>query len=186
MDDVMKAPTTTTYDVTTYTDPNITNATDAAPAPELPLYTCMIYMYVASGFVQCVLYVIAAVGNSLCFFTWNKIGRSKGCNSSVVLMQSLAVSDMFTQMPLLFIWVLPNVLVYSGDTSNPYLIATNAYNAKYGWPVASLGNFCTVMLTTLITVHRYCVLSKPFSTFTRKLTSITSTSVQVRYTLKYH
>ena len=119
-------------------------------------------------------YVIAVVGNMLCFLIWNKLGHSKGYNSSVVLMQSLAVSDMLSQVPLLFIWVLPNVLTYSGNPNDPFLIATSPYNAKYGWPVASMENFCTVMLTTLITVHRYCVLSKPFSTFTRKLTSVKS------------
>ena len=102
---------------------NLTNSSGSGtPAQDLPLYTCFIYTIFTNGVIQGVLYVIALVGNLLCFAVWNKIGRSRGNNSSLMLMQSLAASDFFNQIWLLVLTIVPFLMGSTENYTHPFMV----------------------------------------------------------------
>ena len=159
---------------------NFTNSSGPeTPTQDRPFHTCFIYSIFTTGVLQGLLYVIAFVGNLLCFAVWNKIGRSKGNNSSLVLMQSLALSDFFSQIWTLVLTIVPYVIFFSGSENNPFIVYYFPYLARYLAPIASVAYFGTVWTTCLIAVHRFQVLNKPFSSVTRCLTSVRSTLGQI-------
>ena len=159
---------------------NFTNSLGSeTPAQDRPLYTCFIYTIFTSGVLQGLLFVIAFVGNLVCFAVWNKIGRNRGNNSCLVLMQSLAVSDFFSQIWTLVLTIVPYFMFFNENKTNPCIVYYSPYLTQYGWPIASVGYFGTVWTTCLIAVHRFQVLNKPFSSVTRRLTSVPSTLGQI-------
>ena len=159
---------------------NFTNSSGSGiPTQDRPFYTCFIYTIFTNGVLQGVLYIIALVGNLLCFAVWNKIGRSRGNNSSLVFMQSLAVSDFFCQIWMLVLTIVPFFMASIGNSTDPFVVHYYPYLMQYGWPIASVAYFVTVWSTCLIAVHRFQVLNKPFSSVTRHLTSVPSTLGQI-------
>ena len=142
--------------------------------------TCYVYTVVCVGVIQLALFLLAVLGNCMCFVTWCKIGKVRGYHSSVLFLQSLSISDMLSQLPILLLIILPFMITESGLQSNNYYnLYISAYVFTYGWPLASIGNCMTVWVTTQITIHRFMVISRPFSSLTQKLTSLKSSSIQL-------
>ena len=142
-----------------------------------PYYTCKVYTIVMYGVVLCGLCTLSFVGNIINFVTWTKITQKKGWNSSTILMQYLAVADFIGQIPVIFVVSLPNIAFQTGVLVR-YFCQVSAYLTRFLWPFASMGNFATVWLTTLITIHRFGVLCKPFSRITQTMTTVKSTFIQ--------
>ena len=153
-----------TYDTNTQTD-------------DPPYYTCKVYAIFMYGVVLCGLCTLSFVGNIINFITWAKITQKKGANSSTVLMQYLAVADFIGQIPVVFVVSLPNIAFQTGVLGQ-YYCQVYPYMTRFLWPFASMGNFSTVWLTTLITIHRFGVLCKPFSRITQTMTTVKSTFIQ--------
>ena len=146
-------------------------------ADDPPYYTCKVYTIFMYGVVLCGLCTISFVGNIINFVTWTKIAQKRGGNSNTVLMQYLAVADFIGQIPVVFVVSLPNIVVQTGVLIK-YFCQVYAHLARFLWPFTSMGNFSTVWLTTLITIHRFGVLCKPFSRITRTMTTVKSTFIQ--------
>ena len=156
---------------------NITSA-PAPPSYEEPLYLCFIWTVITWGIIMCAVYVVGFVGNILCFTTWTKIGCSKGYNSSIILTSVLAISDMIALVPMMFSGILTMILDNSYARTHVYFIKHYAHTFIYG-RVQNIGSCGTIWCTTLITIHRFAVLTKPFSGITRKITSVQSTVIQL-------
>ena len=169
---------TPNYDNATMETTDLMNIT-SAPAPyEEPLHLCFIWTVITWGIILCALYAIGIVGNILCFITWTKIGCSKGCNSSIILTSVLAIADIIGIVPTMFTAILPMILDNSYAKTHVYFIKYFAHTFVYG-RIQNIGSCGTIWFTTLITIHRFAVLTKPFSDITRKMTSVKSTIIQL-------
>ena len=142
-----------------------------------PYYICKVYAIFMYGVVLCGLCTLSFVGNIINFVTWTKITQKRGGNSSTVLMQYLAVADFIGQIPVIFVISLQNIASQT-DVLIKYYCQVYAYVARFLWPFASMGNFSTVWLTTLITIHWFVVLCKPFSKITQTMTTVKFTFIQ--------
>ena len=156
---------------------NNTNDSSDSDTSNTALKICTWYSLVTIGILHSVLYILCLVGNTLSFYAWNKIGHKKGYNSSVILMLCLIIANVVFEAPRLVVLILSTIAWETGYLQT-YLNNYYPYCSKYLYPVMSIGNFATVWLTTLITVHRYAILGHPFSTITRHLVSVKSTLVQ--------
>ena len=154
------------------------NSTSEPVLDTTPYFTCNVYRLVTYVGIHSLLYLISIFGNSISFVAWNKIGKTKGYNSSIALLQGLAVVDCLHEIPILFAITLPELYRATGYIEYYYFYLF-PYLYKYTWPFASMGNLMTIWFTTLITIHRYLILSHPFHSITLTITSSKSTTIQM-------
>ena len=138
---------------------------------------CYYYTITIYGVVLLALCLVAFVGNLVNIVIWVKVSLWRGFHSSIVLIQFLAIIGCLNQIPTILVIILPHIGIVTG-TLWTYLCQYYPHCSKYIWPFATVGNFCTVWLTMLITVHRYSILCKPFSMVTQKMTSVRATFIQ--------
>ena len=158
------------------TDESTSSNNESVTSPGIT-YGCKVYMIVTAGATLCGLTLLSTVGNIMIFITWVKVGLKKSFNSSIILMLFLAVFDFISQVPIVFIFSLPYLAYFTGILPDYYCFIF-PHLQIYLWPFSCMGNFSTVWVTTLITVHRFSVLCKPFSKGTQLMTSVRNTFLQ--------
>ena len=139
---------------------------------------CRVYTIIVDGVLLSLLVLLCLVGNSVSLVTWRVISTVRGLSSTVIMLQTLAVSHSLLVLPLLFVTIIPFNL-HLAYPDNSYGRYVEPYMVKYLWPCSTTANAVTVWVTTLITIHRYRVLCHPFSKFTITLTNVRSTCCQL-------
>ena len=167
----------TTMSSYNFSGSNITT-TESSPSVDNPVFTCRVFAIIISGVMFPALCLISTIGNPLSFITWYKIAKRKGYNSNIILILFLAVADTIVLIPHFLVMGVTLIAMETGKGIDFYHKGGYAYVAAYIWPFGSSAQIVTNLLTTLIAVHRYCILRHPFWWFTQKITTVKSTTIQ--------
>ena len=127
------------------------------------------------------LILICIIGNAVSFYIWKRIGRHHGFSSSIILLMALAVSDTVLNMLILFHQTAPKLLLLYLDIDeySYYLDVVLPYMFAYVWTFGAIALFATTWITVFLCIHRFAALQFPFADKTKKLTSFSSSMVQV-------
>jgi len=132
---------------------------------DIPTPDCALFDFVLYTVVGGTLCVFGLVGNALAFVVLYFGGdNSTKTAATTLLLRALAVADSLVLLTCLPLYVLEPVNIYAGHTGtfhHFYMVAM-----PYLWPLYLMSLTATVLLTVLVSFHRYTAVCKPYQSAT--------------------
>src|SRR6218665_2342262 len=97
------------------------------------------------------------VGNAASFLV---LLRDRGRSATSFLLQALAFVDSLVLVTAVPLYILPAVYPYTGFLAAYYHVYLTILPLL--WPIYLIPYTCTVIITVLVSLHRYCSVCKPF------------------------
>jgi len=134
---------------------NATNSSSDADkfgiSPSCALFDFTVYT-VAMG----ILTALGVIGNIVSFVV---LLRDRGRSATSFLLQALAVADTLVLLTAVPLYVAPSVFPLTGLLAGYY--ATYISLLPVLWPIYLMPYTFTVLVTVLVSMHRYCAVCKP-------------------------
>lgn len=100
---------------------------------------------------------LGLLGNAVSFLV---LLRDRGRSATSFLLQALAFADSLVLLTSVPLYVLPSVFPYSGHLANYYQFYITSLPLL--WPFYLIPYTCTIFITVLVSLHRYCSVCRPF------------------------
>ena len=134
------------------------NATNSSSnADQFAISTsCALFDFTVYTVAMGTLTVLGVLGNVVSFVV---LLRDRGRSATSFLLQALGVADTLVLLTAVPLYVLPSVYPFTGRLASYY--ATYMSLMPVLWPIYLIPYTFTVLVTVLVSMHRYCTVCKP-------------------------
>lgn len=119
--------------------------------------SCALFDFIVYTVAMGTLSILGLVGNAVSFLV---LLRDRGRSATSFLLQALAFVDSLVLVTAVPLYILPAVYPYTGFLASYYHVYLTILPVL--WPIYLIPYTCTVIITVLVSLHRYCSVCKPF------------------------
>jgi len=120
---------------------------------------CALFDFTVYTLVVALIIIFGLVGNTLSFIV---MLNDSATSATSFLLQALAVADSLVLLAALPLYMMPNIYPYTGVFGGYYELYMGIMPIL--WPIYLIPYTGTIFLTVLVSVNRYEVVCRPFST----------------------
>jgi len=136
--------------------------------------SCALFDFVAYTVFMGSLSVLGLVGNVVSFVV---LLRDRGRSATSFLLQALAVADTMVLVAAVPLYIIPPIYPYTGQLATYY--AAYLSITPVLWPVYFIPYTFTVLVTVLVSMHRYCAVCKPFVSRCARIVATSSAEIGI-------
>jgi len=118
--------------------------------------SCALFDFTVYTIAMGTLTVLGVLGNIVSFTV---LLRDRGRSATSFLLQALAVADTLVLLTAVPLYVAPSVYPFTGLLASYY--STYMSLLPFLWPIYLMPYTFTVLVTVLVSMHRYCAVCKP-------------------------
>ena len=135
--------------------------------------SCALFDFTVYTLAMGTLTTLGVIGNAVSFIV---LLRDRGRFATSFLLQALAVADTLVLLTAVPLYVVPPVFPYTGMLAGYY--TTYISILPILWPIFLIPYTFTVLVTVLVSMHRYCVVCKPMVMSCAHISGLNSTATR--------